>query len=236
VTYGAPTLTGLGTAVSTDQAGFYQITNITDPAGNAVAPSEYVSRIIYAGSPQGAALKAAQNLLTTVTVMLPYYDLNGNLQYYGPVIENVVAQDKPGLYSAGVGTASVGISGVYSGIPVYVGGYYNGEKVLQFEGTKDVVSLDGNPTLAYNQYLFESLGGPSTQYVISLIPISPANPTPAISGDPILDSTGATQIVNTDLTAGGFTGAWSVTRNWTPDATLVPDNTFGNAWMNQSQT
>ena len=55
-------------------------------------------------------------------------------------------------------------------------------------------------------------------------------------GDPILVSDGATVITDTDLSSSGFTGAWSITRNWTAQDTFVPDTTFGNGWMNQTQT
>ena len=64
-------------------------------------------------------------------------------------------------------------------------------------------------------------------------------PTPggnADGGDPIEYETGDTVISDTILSSSGFTGAWGVTLNWTAQDTFVPDTTFGNGWMNQSQT
>jgi RHS repeat-associated protein len=55
-------------------------------------------------------------------------------------------------------------------------------------------------------------------------------------GDPITYASGTTQIADTDLSSSGFSEGWSVTRNWTAQQGFVPDATFGNGWMNQSQT
>lgn len=67
-------------------------------------------------------------------------------------------------------------------------------------------------------------------------PVTP-NPCSDCGGDPIIYSTGDTRITDTDLTSDGFDDdGWSITRNWTAQDIFVPDSTFGNGWMNQSQT
>ena len=61
-------------------------------------------------------------------------------------------------------------------------------------------------------------------------------PGPADDGDPIEDATGDTKIADAILSSSAFSGGWSVTLNWTAQDTFVPDTSFGNGWMNQSQT
>ena len=228
--------TGLGIAVPSDQAGYFQITGITDASGNTVSPADYNAGVIYAGSQQGAVLIAMQNLLSTTTISGTYM-YGSNAIPWGPVIENVAAQDYPGLY--GVGNIQANVTGGAYEIALSAAQWeaMTGETIIAFIGQSYGVNVNGPwPDTEYMQVVAEADGNPTTPYKASVATRTPSTSTPIHAADPILDSTGATQIVDTDLTAGGFTGAWSITRNWTPDATLVPDNTFGNAWMNQSQT
>ena len=228
--------TGLGIAVSNDQAGYFQITGLTDASGNTVSPADYNAGIIYAGSQQGAVLIALQNLLSTTTVSGTYM-YGSDAIPWGPVIENVAAQDYPGLYGAGNIQADV-TGGAYEiALSAAQWEAMTGETIIAFIGQSYGVNVNGPwPDTEYMQVVAEADGNPVIQFKASVANRTPSTTTPASAADPILDSTGATQIVDTDLTAGGFTGAWSITRNWTPDASLVPDNTFGNAWMNLSQT
>ena len=64
-------------------------------------------------------------------------------------------------------------------------------------------------------------------------PILPGNGN---GGDPINYATGDTEIEDPILSSSAFNGAWGVTLNWTQQDVFVPDTTFGNGWMNESQS
>ena len=236
MTNGLPTNVGLGIASSTDQAGYYQITGVTDASGSTVAPGDYNAGIVYAGSQQGAVLISLQNLLSTSTSYVYYPDSNGNPIAYGPLLQNVAAQDSPGYFGAGYLSLYATEASFWDGITAAQWEQQTGLMIIRMISSVTTIQLGTDPPVTYNQFLAEGIQGLDNLFHAFVRFLGSGSPTPSSGGDPILDSTGATQIVNTDLTAGGFSGAWSVTRNWTPDASLVPDNTFGNAWMNQSQT
>ena len=58
----------------------------------------------------------------------------------------------------------------------------------------------------------------------------------AASDYPIGYADGSPHFIITDLSSSGFTGAWSIIRNWTTQTQFVPYNTFGYGWMNNRQT
>ena len=58
----------------------------------------------------------------------------------------------------------------------------------------------------------------------------------ATSKHPVKYGDGTPVFTIGDLTAGGFTGGWSVIRNYTTQADLLPDNSFGYGWTNNRQT
>ena len=58
----------------------------------------------------------------------------------------------------------------------------------------------------------------------------------ATSKHPVKYGDGTPVFTIGDLTTSGFTGGWSVIRNYTTQADLLPDNSFGYGWTNNRQT
>jgi RHS repeat-associated protein len=63
-----------------------------------------------------------------------------------------------------------------------------------------------------------------------------STPPPPGTPRPIGYASGMPEFTNTDLASSGFTGGWSIMRNWTTDPDYLPDTTFGYGWMNNRQT
>jgi RHS repeat-associated protein len=60
--------------------------------------------------------------------------------------------------------------------------------------------------------------------------------TPQGGGDPVAYGSGAPELTQTDLASTGFSGDWSVTRNYTTQTEFTDNTTFGNGWMDASQS